>query len=315
MADDFYEVLGIARTASAAEIQKAYRELARKYHPDMNPDDKSAQEKFKKVQRAYEVLSDPKQRKLFDQFGSQFEAAAGQQPGRGPGGGGGFPGGFATEDVDLNDIFGGAGGFGDLFRQFTGGAGGRETRRHRGVSRRGRDLTHTLEVPFSTAVLGGEAQISLRRANGKTDNISVKIPAGIENGKKIRLRGQGEKGTGGGRPGDILIQVNVAAHSCFRRTGNHLEVDVPVTVKEAALGAKIDVPTPKGTITMTLPPATSSGKRLRAKGQGIATAGGSAGDLTAVIQIVLPEAISKADQEQIQSLKIGPKSPRAELRW
>jgi DnaJ-class molecular chaperone len=324
MADDYYATLGVSRDANADEIHKAYRKLARQYHPDLNPDDDAAKRKFQEIQQAYEVLKDPKKREMFDRFGPSFD-----QMGGAPGGGGGpwrarpgaGPGGAGYENVDLNDIFGdafaeGSGGFADLFRQFTkksprrpGGAGAGA-----GTAPRGAHLEHELQVPFRTAVSGGNAQISVRRSNGRIETINVKVPAGIEDGKKIRLRGQGDPGPAGGQAGDILITVRVASHPSFHRQGRDLIVKVPVSLHEAVLGAKIDVPTPKGTITLTVPPGTSSGKRLRIKGHGVQHPQG-AGDLFAELQIILPESLDDQTRETIRSLQLGPSDPRVNLAW
>lgn len=331
MAEDYYDILGVKRGAAAEEIQKAYRNLARTYHPDLNPDDKSAKEKFKKVQAAYEVLSDTNKRELYDRYGASFESmgTGGGGPG-GPGPGGrtwrGAPGGGAQE-FDFSDIFGqhfnqggappGGGGFEDIFRQFTGGGapGGAGTRR-RPRPQRGSDLRHELTVPFTTSVLGGEARLSVQRPGGKVEQITVRIPVGIEDGKKIRLRGQGEQPGGGGEPGDILITVHVAPHPHFTRRGRDLEVQLPVTVAEAALGSKVDVPTPRGTITLTIPPASNTGKRLRAKGMGVGAGGDNPGDLYAELAIFLPKELDETAKSAIRQLDAATDfDPRAELRW
>jgi DnaJ-class molecular chaperone len=317
MANDYYATLGVSRSASPEEIQKAYRKLARKYHPDMNPDDATAKKKFQEVQAAFEVLSDAEKRKKYDQFGSDFESV----------GAGGGPrtwrytttGGPQTYPFDINDLFGGGepdmeggGGFADLFKQFS------RTRGARGGARsaRGADLKTDLTVPFATAVLGGEAALSVQRGNGNVETIRVKIPAGIDDGKRIRLRGQGEQGDGSGPAGDILLTIHVSPHPHFRRTGTRLDVRVPVTLAEAALGAKVDVPTPQGTIALTVPPNTSSGKRLRIKGHGVRPAGQSPGDLFAEIQIVLPDNLSEDDRQRLAEISNRyPQNPRADLRW
>jgi DnaJ-class molecular chaperone len=318
MAEDYYRILGVDRSASDEELQTAYRDLARKYHPDLNPDDASAKEKFQQVQRAYEVLNDSKKRKMYDKFGSDFESVGNAG---GPGGPGGAwrqaPGGFAPEDVDLSELLGGQGGFADLFKQFTGGRArsGRGTGRAASRTQRGRDLRHEITVPLQTVVKGGEVQVTLRRSDGRNETITVKIPPGIEDGKKIRLRGQGEPGTAGRKPGDILITVRVKPHPSFRCRGTDLEVDVPITLDEAITGAKVDVPTPHGTITLTIPPGSSSGKKLRAKGMGIPGRNGNAGDLFAIVQIVLPENLSEEAAEKIRALKLGPANPRSDLKW
>jgi DnaJ-class molecular chaperone len=324
MDEDYYSILGVSRSASAADIQKAYRSLARKNHPDTNPDDPSLTDKFQKIQRAYEVLNDPKKRELYDRYGSSFESMG---PG-GPGGGPQYtwttsgPGGF--EDLDLSQFFGekygqgagGGGGFAEMFKQFrTGGgeAGGSATGR---TPRRGEDLTSEVTIPFNTAVTGGEVELSLKRRTGKVETIRVKIPAGIEDGKRIRLRGQGEAGPKRGTPGDILLTVHVAPHPYFSRRGPHLDVKVPVTLAEAALGAKIDLPTPKGTVQLTIPPGSSSGAKLRLKGFGIPSKDGSAGDLFAEVQIILPKPLDDDSQRMIKEIdQRHRQNPRLDLKW
>ncbi len=318
MAEDYYSILGVKRDASQAEIQRAYRDLARKYHPDMNPDDKTAKEKFQRVQKAYDVLGNAEKREMYDRYGSSFESM-GQG---GPGGGGWsthsgpFGGGAGFEEIDFSQLFGGQGpnqfdgSFGDIFRQFT---GGRERRR---ASRRGADVEASITIPFNTAVTGGETNLPVHTPAGKTKTINVKIPAGISDGKKIRLRGQGNPGRGDAPPGDLLITVHVTAHPCFTRLGNNLEVQVPITVAEAALGAKVDVPTPKGTITLTVPPGTSSGKKLRIKGHGVQSSQGTQGDLVAIVQVVLPAQIDKESTELLRKFdERQPLNPRADLQW
>ena len=313
MAKDPYATLGVQRDASPEDIQKAYRKLARKYHPDMNPDDASAKTKFQEVQSAFEVLSDPDKRQRYDQFGNADDTmhrGPGQQRWT-------YSTGPQTHPYDLNDLFGGGGeesvgGFADLFKQFRRGAGAQRPT----PPARGADLKHELAVPFATAVLGGEAALSVRRANGNVETIKLKIPAGIGDGKKIRLRGQGEPGEAGAPAGDILVTVRTSPHPYFRRTGTRLDVRVPVTLAEATLGAKVDVPTPNGTITLSVPPGTSSGTKLRVKGRGVQPKNAPAGDLFAEIQIVLPDHLSEQEREQLAAISSAhPQQPRAELRW
>jgi DnaJ-class molecular chaperone len=334
MEADYYKTLGVARGATQEEIDKAYRKLARKYHPDMNQGDAKAAEKFKQVQKAHSILREPEKRKGYDQFGEAFESMADAGPGGGPGAGpwsysrsGGPRSGGPGAEIDLDSILrgqfgGGAAGYedlGDFFQQFSGGAaGGRRAggRAGRAKPQRGADLHHDLQIPFRTAIAGGEARLSVMRPSGESDSIAVKIPAGIVSGKRIRVRGQGEPGAKGGQAGDILITVRVASHPFYEREGNNLLVRLPVTLAEAALGAKVDLPTPKGVVTLTIPAGSSSGRRLRVKGYGAPSASGETGDLFAVLQIVLPDDLSEEEREWIA--KIGQRhevSPRAELTW
>lgn len=318
MSKDYYEILGVNRKATAAELQKAYRALAKKHHPDLNPDDKAAKQRFQEIQQAYDVLSDEKKRPLYDQFGPQYEQM-------GAGGGAPFGGGQVPPDfqhADFAQFFGGGGGgmgFEDLLRQFTGGGGpmegGGRRRGRKQSSAPGADVRHELEVPFRQAVEGGEATLRIRR-NGKTETVTIKIPAGIEPGKTIRLRGLGDASPGGGPPGDLLVTVQVAAHPVFVRDGLDLIAKVPITLVEAALGAKVEVPSPHGQITFSVPPGTSSGKKVRIKGQGIHAKTGEQGDLYAEIQIVLPKKLDSEAEELIRRLgeHLGP-APRGDLRW
>ncbi len=318
MAEDYYKSLGVGSDASADDIQKAYRRLARKYHPDVNPDDATAKKKFQEIQKAYEVLNDAEKREMYDRYGSDFEAmGAGGGP-RGPGGPGGPGGGEAFHQVDFEQLFGGGGAtggnpFADIFGQFGGGGPGQ--RRPQARPRRGSDVQHSLTVPFQTAIQGGEARLAVKRPTGKTETITVKIPAGIESGKSIRLRGQGNASPTGGPAGDLLIKINVTPHAHYQRRGDNLEIQLPVTLGEAAFGAKIDVPTPQGEITLTVPPATSSGKRLRIKGHGVKTKTGS-GDLYVEIHIVLPTEIDDATRDLIKQIDAAqPMTPRKNITW
>lgn len=321
MSKDYYKVLGVTRNASQEEIKKAYRDLARKYHPDLNPDDKTAKSKFQEVQGAYDVLSDPQKREMYDRYGSSFETMGG---GPRPGGpwGGSPGGGFSFEDIDFSQFFGerfgagggGSGGFEDVFSQFAQGAG-RARKSQAGGRRRGSDLRHEITVPFATAIQGGEVQLSVAHPSGQAETLSVRIPPGIEDGKKIRLRGQGEPAPRGGPAGDLILTVHVAPHPCFRRSGKHLHITLPVTLAEAALGAKVDVPTPQGTVALKVPPCTSSGSKLRVKARGVPSKDGP-GDLIAEIQIVLPKQIDEQTRTAIERwTQQGSENPRAKLRW
>ncbi len=320
VSEDYYKILGVGRGATDAEIQKAYRDLARKHHPDLNPDDKSAKERFQKVQAAFDVLNNKEKRQRYDQFGSNFESMGQHGPQGQTHGWAGQAGGGASFDfsgVDLGDLFGAqgeaasGGGLGDIFRQFR-----RGSPRQPAPPAGGADIAHELTVPFSTAVTGGEAQITVQRDSDKVETIHVKIPAGIDDGKKIRLRGQGEAGSRGTPAGDILLTVRVSPHPHFRRRGKQLEVTLPVTVAEAALGAKVEVPSPTGVITLQIPPGTSSGAKLRIRGHGVPQPKATPGDLYAVIQIVLPEDLDDEDRQALEAIaKKHPQDPRSNLRW
>ena len=304
MAEDLYQTLGVGRDASKDEIKKAHRKLALKYHPDKNPDDKVASEKFKRAQEAYDVLSDEEKRAAYDRYGADFEKirSSGYQPGAG-----GFDG------LDLDQVFGGgrggrAGGgggqtqfdgFSDFFEQMMGGGGGRGRgaggRQRQAPPQKGGNTRHELEIPLHTAVQGGKTEFYLN-----DEKISVNIPAGVETGSKIRLRDRGQPSPNGGDNGDLILLIKVSDHPCFGRNGRNLELNLPVTIGEAVLGAKIDIPTPSGTVALSIPANSSSGRRLRLKGQGVKHRDGSAGDLFVVLQIEVPKEADEESQKLIE---------------
>ena len=271
MPDDLYQTLGVARDASAEQIRAAYRSLAKKHHPDLNPGNKAAEERFKAIASANDILSDPEKRAQYDRGEIDASGAARQpQPSYADHAAG--PRGrkysyAASEDAEFGDMFA------DLFGQAPPSG-----------PRRGRDRAFALSVAFRDAVRGALRRIAL--PDGRT--LDVQIPAGTEDGQVLRLAGQGLPGRDGGPPGDALIEIEVQPHAHYRRVGDDIELDVPVTLDEAVLGARIAVPTPQGTVTMTVPPHSDTGTRLRLRGRGVpAHAGRPAGDQYVVLRVAL----------------------------
>ncbi|HEX6985855.1 MAG TPA: DnaJ C-terminal domain-containing protein [Planctomycetaceae bacterium] len=309
MAEDYYAVLGVKKDAPADEIRKAYRKLSRENHPDVKKDDKAAAEKFKKVQEAYAVLGDAEKRAQYDRFGHAFHQAGGGRTYQWHGG----PAGAGP--IDLGDLFGEGVDLGDLFGGF-GGRGGFGGARRGPASRpaKGQDLRAEVTVPFLVAAEGGQHELSVNRA-GKTERITVKVPAGLTDGSTIRLAGEGHPGAAGGPAGDLLLTVRVAPHPYFRREGNDLHVDVPVTPAEAALGAKVEAPTlSEGRVVVTIPPGTSSGRKLRLRGKGVPDRKtGTRGDLYVVAKVVVPESLTVEQRELYERLRALDRDPRAGL--
>ncbi|HWE36122.1 MAG TPA: DnaJ C-terminal domain-containing protein [Isosphaeraceae bacterium] len=324
-ARDYYEVLGVSRDATPDQIKKAYRQHARKHHPDVNPGDKKAEALFKEGQHAYDVLSDPEKRKLYDLGGHAAVEGGG---GFGPRSGAyewaaraGGPGGPGFETIDIGDLFGHGGeGMGEpeghgLFEDLIGRMrGGRSGARARGP-RPGQDLEASLTIPFETAVRGGETTIELDRGDGHREPLVVKVPPGTESGARLRLRGKGAPGVHGGPPGSLVVTVEVQPHRFFRRDGRNLIVDLPITIGEASLGAKVDVPTLDGLKTLTIPPGSSSGQKLRLRGQGVPASGSKpAGDLLVELKVVVPKTVDEESRALIrQFADRNPMDPRAGL--
>lgn len=296
---DLYDILGVPRTASADEIKRAYRKLARKYHPDVNPGDKAAEERFKEITAASEVLGDPKKRKLYDEFGPDalrtgFDEKRAEEYRRYRSQGippGGMPfdfGDFRTVDVGGFGNFDFSSIFGDLF----GGGAGRGRARGQPFPADGGHAEAELEVTLREAVLGGERDISV---DGR--KLRVKIPAGVTDGSQIRLAGQGGPGRHGGRAGDLYLKVRLAEHPLLRREGRDLSIDLPVTVPEAVAGAEVTLPTFEGPIRFKVPPGAQSGTKIRLRGKGLPDLrGGARGDLYAVVRIVLPAPSEKLEK-------------------
>lgn len=314
---DYYTVLGVPRSAGEDEIKAAYRRLARQYHPDVNkaPD---AAEKFNEVQQAYETLSDPKKRALYDRVGHEtFGRGASASSSRGPTytwsnvAGGGFGG--ATEDFDLGDIS-------DLFSEMFGGrspfaSGTQRGARARSKPARGDDAHAERTIPFQTAVTGGTETVRIQRG-GATQTIDVKVPRGVADGAKLRVRGAGEPSHTGGSPGDLILTIRVSPHPLFRRSGLDVELDLPVTIAEATLGAVVTVPTPAGEkVELKIPPATPGGTKLRIRNRGVTTEDGANGDLYAIVRVVPPKSLSEADSATLRDLGARLPSPRTGAHW
>ncbi len=318
---DYYKILGVKPDASEKEIKSAFRRLARQYHPDVNPNDPKAEERFKEINEAYEVLSDPEKRRKYDQMRQQYEAW--QRAGR-PGGGfdwsrwatagaGGAagPGGVYVEYVtpedlkDFQDIFGdlgGLGGFSDFFEMFFGSGGttrGRTRRQPR--PRRGRDVEYPIQITLEEAFHGGTRRIQWE--DGST--IEVRIPRGIDTGKRIRVRGKGEPGVAGGEPGDLYLKVEVLPHPVFERRGDDLYVKVPVDLYTAVLGGEVRVPTMTGHVMLKIPPGTQNGRIFRLRGLGMPKLRkpDERGDLYAEVEIRIPTSLTEEERRLFERLR------------
>jgi len=302
---DLYQVLGVARDADLNTIRKTYRKLARKHHPDLNPGDKAAEERFKEISRAWEVLEDSERRRNYDEFGavsleSGFDAEKARHAREAFGSRFGFGrrpraqgSGEEFEFGDIDDLMG---------RFFAGGAPGR------GIRLRGADLEAALELDFLDAVRGGEQRLTVPRPSadgGMTpETIAVRIPPGVDTGGRLRIPGKGGAGVGGGPPGDLQVVLRVRPHRVFSREGRNLSFDLPITVSEAIRGAKVEVPTLDGRATLTIPPGTDSGTRLRLRGKGVPDPrGGAPGDLLARIQIRVPRNPDEAAVQALDALE------------
>lgn len=305
---DYYEVLGVTRDASTDDIKKAFKRLSRQYHPDLNPNDKAAEEKFKEIAEAYHVLSNAERRAKYDRLGSDFYVDA---P---PGGWQDVSSWFDPREFD--DIFG------DFLGGIFGGGFGRGGRRPpRG--RPGADLEVRIEVPFEVAIVGGTFPVHVdlpRRIEGriaqKRETINVKIPPGLGDGATIEIPGRGAPGQGGGPDGALILVAHVLDHKVFTREGDHLYVEVPITFIEASLGAEIQVPTLDGRVKLKVPAGTQGGQRLRLRGKGVARRNRKAGDLFVTVRITVPKVLdakSKALLRELEETLQGEADPRKEL--
>ncbi len=375
--EDYYTILGVSRTAKVAEIKKAYRKLARKNHPDVNPGDNGAEDRFKKIQEAYDVLSDSKKRALYDRYGFYSDNMK-DQPG-GPWGG--QPRGAPSWGFDFSGAEsqgGGQSSFRDIFSEIFGGGGGafRGTREPR--SERGDDLEHHLNISFEESIRGLETRLSIMRSDpcpacdgagfdstkaqtvcarchgsgqeeklhgimrfsapcsncggigrigktcvpcggrGKTsrpEKITVRIPAGVDTGYRMRVAGKGTAGKSGGRPGDLYLVITVRPHEFFRREGSDILISLPITVTEAALGTKIEIPTISGKTLLRIPPGTQSGQKFRLRGKGVPSLRtGGVGDQIVEVRIIVPRIADERSREILRELaRLNPENPRAGL--
>ena len=292
---DFYKILGVTKDVSDAELKKVYRKLARQFHPDSNPDNAKAEAKFKEISEAYSVLSDKAQRAEYDQMramgsGPRFTGGQGF-----PGGGGqGYPGGAAGFEDVFSNLFGGGGGFGGF-----------------GGPQRGQDLTHRATIDFIDSIKGTTLKLNFDRGG----TVQVKIPAGIQDGQKVKVRGKGSPSPNGGEPGDLLVSVVVKPHPVFVRDGNNLRVSVPVTFVEASLGATIQVPTLGGEpVKLKVSPGTPNGRVLRVKGKGVESSKGT-GDLMATVEIAVPSHLSDKAKKKLEEFNelVPQENPREDL--
>jgi len=380
--EDLYKILGVKRGASKDEIRRQYKRLARKYHPDLNPGDKASEERFKQVQQAYDILSDPKKRQMYDQVG--FYSEAGFPPGEGPGAGGPQAGGFGFSGFDFSDLFGFGpeaartgrrpsdfGNVSDIFSNLF-RRGGQQT-----AAQPGSDLEYNVQIGFWEAIHGTQARVNITRydvctacggsgagtgaqtvcpecqgsgqvhqmagamrfqltcprcqGRGRLQNVcsschgegrishadavEVRIPPGAETGSRLRVAGKGNAGTGGAPPGDLYITTRVEEHPFFKRVGNDIHITVPITVSEAALGAKVEVPTIDGRALLKIPPGVDSGKTLRLREKGVLNRRTNVrGDQFVQVRIVCPKAQDERSREILRELaRLEPEDPRAGL--
>ncbi len=374
--DDFYSILGVSRSAKGSEIKKAYRRLARKTHPDVNPGDKSAEERFKKIQEAYDVLSDPKKREIYNQYGfysENIKEQAGAAGGRGPAGGPAW--GFDFSGTDAEG--GSQSSFRDIFADLFGGGGGFRAPRDP-QPEKGEDLEHHLNISFDESLRGLEARLTINRSDAcpvcggtgadgsqkqsvcptckgtgqetrmhgvmkfsstcrtcggtgrvgarcrncggsgqvaKQETITVRIPPGVDTGFRMRVPGKGTAGRNGAPPGDLYLIITVRPHEFFRREGNDIHITVPITVTEAALGAKIEVPTTSGKTLLRIPPGTQSGQKFRLRGKGAQSLRGEGvGNQIVEVRVVVPRVADERSKEILRELsRLNPENPRAAL--
>lgn len=327
MPRDYYDILGISKTADEDAIKKAYRKLAKQYHPDVNkaPDAKA---KFQEIQQAYDVVRDPEKRKLYDQYGH-----AGPRPGPGPGddptggfkrysthsGAGGFNFRGAGQDVDLNDVFEQF--FGASRRGFDGagqpgaGAGaGAGANQRRGRNSRGADIEHTHTISFDQAARGAAVTLQLTSPGG-VETIEIKVPKGTADGAKLRVRGKGNPGPGRRQSGDLILTIRVGPHAYFRREGLDLYLDVPISIDEALFGTTVEIPTYESRAQLKIPAGAHEGQKLRLRGAGLEDVSGGHGDLYAVLKVDIPRELTDAQRALLEALRGKLPNARKNMPW
>ena len=321
---DYYSTLGVTKSSSEKEIKQAFRKLARKFHPDVNPGDKAAEAKFKEINEAYEVLGDPAKRKKYDELGANWRMyeQAQQQGAANPfsgfnvhfgGGGTGQSSGYRTMTAEeMEALFGDQNPFSDFFTTFFGGgfdeeAGGRRAagaRGGRGRQRKGRDVEHEIELTLEDAYHGSTRRMSLKH-DGHSRTVDVRIPAGVGDGSRVRVTGEGEQGTGGATSGDLYLRVRLQPHPVFERKGRDLYVKVPLPLTTAVLGGEAEVPTLSGkSVRLRIPPLTQNGQMFRLKGYGMPAVGKAddKGDAYARVEVQLPTQLSTEEREHYEAL-------------
>ncbi len=317
---DYYAALGVAKTATDKELKQAYRKLARKHHPDVNPGDKSAEARFKEINEAYEVLGDPGKRRKYDELGANWRAYEQAERAGGPnpfeqGGGwsvnmGTGGGGYRTmTEEEMQEMFGTDNPFSDFFNTFFGGAtaepgGGRRARAGRTRARQGRDLEHEIELTLDEADQGVTRRLSMKH-DGHSRTVDVRVPPGVGDGSRVRVSGEGERGQSGAPSGDLYLRVRLVPHALFERKGRDLYVKVNVPVTVAVLGGEVEVPALGGrTLRLKVPPTTQNGQVFRLRGQGLSLAGkpGEKSDLYATLAVQLPKELSPDEREHYEAL-------------
>ncbi|SRR5581483_2551971 len=301
---DYYETLGVSKTATQDEIRKAFRKLARQHHPDVakEKDKKAAEAKFKEINEAYEVLSDPEKRKKYDTLGADWERGGAQPPPQ-------WQHGFGGEGNGGTEFHFGGTGFSDFFEQFFGGMSGRRNPFGGGfagqeISQRGQDIEADILVTIEEAMHGSKRQVSFRRSpHAKTETYNVRIPAGVHEDQRIRLAGQGGKGAHGGPAGDLYLRVKFAKHPDYRVEGNDLIHDLELKPWQAVLGCEVSIPTPEGKVKLKVPAGTQAGQRFRLKQRGLPKTASTRGDLYVMAEIDIPKTLTKQQRELWEKLR------------